>query len=280
MSTGNSSQMEAGGPSILGNLKQIPPALVVGVAFFGIWELAVWGFKIKEFLLPKPSSIWKEVMNQWSGAEGTLSTAPLKTAGWNTGYIAVTGLILGLVFGVALALTVTRFRRVGGALTPFAVAVNATPIIALAPIFNNWFGITGNFSNQAIVMVVVFFPVFINTAKGLTDVHPDQLELMRSYGASDFTILRRVRVPNAIPFFLTSLRLAAPLCVIAAIVAEYFGGPQDRLGPVITQNASFTRYDSAWAAIVVASAIGLSLFGLALLVERYAMPWKRPAEAA
>ena len=271
---------ESASPSILGRLKRIPPALVVGVVFFGTWELAVWGLKIKEFLLPKPSSIWKEVVNQWSGAEGTLSTAPLKTAGWNTGYIAVTGLIMGLVFGVALALTVTRFRRVGGALTPFAVAVNATPIIALAPIFNNWFGITGNFSNQAIVMVVVFFPVFINTAKGLTDVHPDQLELMRSYGASDFTILRQVRVPNAIPFFLTSLRLAAPLCVIAAIVAEYFGGPQDRLGPVITQNASFTRYDSAWAAIVVASAIGLSLFGLALLVERYAMPWKRPAETA
>ncbi len=266
-------------PSILGRLNQIPPALIVGVVFFGAWELAVRIFKIKEFLLPKPSSIWKEVVSQWSGADGTLSTAPLKAAGWNTGYIAVTGLILGLVFGVALALTVTRFQRVGGALTPFAVAVNATPIIALAPIFNNWFGITGNFSNQAIVMVVVFFPVFINTAKGLTDVHPDQLELMRSYGASDFTILRRVRVPNAIPFFLTSLRLAAPLCVIAAIVAEYFGGPQDRLGPVITQNASFTRYDSAWAAIVVASAIGLSLFGLALLVERYAMPWKRPAEA-
>ncbi len=269
----------SGQSSIMKWLQRVPPAVVVGIVFFGTWEIFMRILKLKEFLLPKPSSIVKEVVNQWSGAEGTLSTAPLKTAGWNTGYIAVTGLILGLVLGVTLALTVTRFRRIGGTLTPFAVAVNATPIIALAPIFNNWFGITGNFSNQAIVMVVVFFPVFINTAKGLTDVHPDQLELMRSYGSSDFTILRRVRIPNAIPFFLTSLRLAAPLCVIAAIVAEYFGGPQDRLGPVITQNASFTRYDSAWAAIVVASAIGLSLFGLALLVERFAMPWKRPADA-
>ncbi len=259
-------------------LRKIPPGAVVGVVFFGAWEAIMRIRDSTEFLLPRPSSIAREVIRQWSGNDGTLSTAPLKTAGWNTGYVAVTGLVLGLLVGVLLALVVTRFRRIGGSLTPFAVAINATPIIALAPIFNNWFGITGNLSNQAIVMVVVFFPVFINTAKGLTEVHPDQLELMRSYGASDFTILRRVRIPNATPFFLTSLRLAAPLCVIAAIVAEYFGGPQDRLGPVITQNASFTRYASAWAAIVVASGIGLGLFGLALLTERFAMPWKRPAQ--
>ena len=167
-------------------------------------------------------------------------------------------------------------RQTCGAVTPFAVAINATPIVALAPIFNAWFGLTDPASNQAVVVVVVFFPVFINTTKGLTQVHADQLELMRSFGASEFTVLRRVRIPNAMPFFLTSLRIAAPLSVIAAIVAEYFGGPQSRLGPVITQNASFARYDVAWAAIVVASGIGLALFLLAVLAERIAMPWKRP----
>ena len=125
------------------------------------------------------------------------------------------------------------------------------------------------------VVAVVFFPVFINTAKGLTEAHPDQLELMASLGASDTTTLRTVRIPNALPFFLTSLRIGAPLSVIAAIVAEYFGGPTDRLGPVITQNASFARYDSAWAAIVVASVIGLALFALALGAERIFMPWKQ-----
>lgn len=258
-------------------LKRIPPAVVVGAAFFGLWELLVRALGIDGFLLPRPTAIAGQVIEQWNGSEETLSTASLRTAGWNTGFIAISGLVLGLLVGVGLALVVTRFRAVGDSITPFAVALNATPIIALAPIFNNWFGITGRLSNQAIVVVVVFFPVFINTAKGLTDVHPDQIELMHSYGASDFTILKRVRIPNAIPFFLTSLRLAAPLCVIAAIVAEYFGGPQDRLGPVITQNAAFTRGDAVWAAIVVASAVGLGLFGLAMLVERFAMPWKRPA---
>ena len=127
-------------------------------------------------------------------------------------------------------------------------------------------------------MVVVFFPVFINVARGLTEVQPNQLELMRSYAASPTTVLRQVRIPNALPFFAVSLRLAAPLSVIAAIVAEYFGGPTNRLGPVITQNASFARYDNAWAAIVVASALGLILFGAALLIEKLINPGARPVD--
>jgi len=154
------------------------------------------------------------------------------------------------------------------------VVVNATPIVALAPIFNAWFGITGTLSNQSVVIAVVFFPVFINTSRGLTAVHPDEIELMHSYAASKWTIFREVRVPNALPFFANSLRLVAPLSVIAAIVAEYFGGPQDRIGNVITSNVAFVRYDVAWAAIGVASALGLGLFAIALLVERASMPWR------
>ncbi len=258
-------------------LDAIAPAAIAGVALLALWELVVRAFGIREFLLPRPSSIGQALADNWSTAEG-VSTVSLRQAGWNTSLIAVTGLIVGVLLGVALALLATRYVRVGRTLTPFAVAANATPIIALAPIFNAWFGITSPLSNQAVVVVVVFFPVFVNTARGLLEVEPAQIELMRSYGASDASILRNVRIPNAVPFFLTSLRLAAPLSVIAAIVAEYFGGPQDRLGPVITQNASFARYAEAWAAIVVASVAGLVLFALAVAVERLAMPWRRPAD--
>lgn len=256
-------------------LARLSAPLVVGVAIFGLWEAIITVFDIQEFLLPKPSSIWSALLEGWSPDEASgLATASLRDAGWSTGVVAVSGLICGVVAGAALALLAVRFIRVGETLTPFAVAVNATPIVALAPIFNAWFGITSIWSNVAVVVAVVFFPVFINTAKGLVDAHPNQLELMDSLGASRSTTLRRVRIPNALPFFLTSLRIAAPLSVIAAIVAEYFGGPTDRLGPVITQNASFARYDSAWAAIVVASVLGLILFALALAAERVLMPWK------
>ncbi len=242
------------------------PPIVVGVIIVSLWEGVVRAFDIKEFLLPKPTSIMAAVGDQW---------VPLRTAGWQTGRTAVAGLLIGVVTGALLALVISRFGWLRGSVTPLAVALNATPIIALAPIFNAWFGITDFRSNTAVVIVVVFFPVFINTGKGLDEVEPNQIELMRSLAASDTTVLRMVRIPNALPFFLTSLRLAAPLSVIAAIVAEYFGGPQNRLGPFITQNASFSRYANAWAAIVVASAIGLALFALSALVEKVSMPWKQ-----
>lgn len=260
---------------LLSRLRDLTPAVVAGTLFLVGWELTVRLFGIQEFLLPRPSSIVSALVDNWNGSDRG-SSVPLWQAGWNTTVIAVTGLVAGVALGGLLALLVTRFGRFGRAVTPLAVAANATPIIALAPIFNAWFGITSMVSNQAVVVVVVFFPVFVNTARGLLDVEPAQLELMRSYGTSELSVLRHVRIPNAVPFFLTSLRLAAPLSVIAAIVAEYFGGPQDRLGPVITQNASFARYDVAWAAIVVASVVGLVLFGLALAVEKLAMPWRRP----
>lgn len=247
------------------HLNGLWPPLIVGVGFLALWELVVVVFGIKEFLLPRPSSIAGALRSEWS----TLLEALIQT-----GIVAVSGLAIGVAVGLILALVVSRFARISDAATPLAVALNATPIIALAPIFNAWFGITSYRSNQAVVIAVVFFPVFLNTVKGLSQVEPAQLELLRSYAASEWTVLRRAKIPNAVPFFLTSLRLAAPLSVIAAIVAEYFGGPQNRLGPVITQNASFARYDNAWAAIVMASLLGLGLFGLAVAAERL-VPWSR-----
>lgn len=262
-----------------GRLSFLVPPIVFGIGFLLVWEVAVRVLGIQEFLLPRPSSIGSALRTEWAGEIGGGRITNLREAGWETGKVAVLGLFFGVALGAILALFTTRFRLLRESFTPLAVVANATPIVALAPIFNAWFGITGIASNVAVVMVVVFFPVFINVARGLTEVHPNQLELMRSYAASPTTVLRQVRIPNALPFFATSLRLAAPLSVIAAIVAEYFGGPTNRLGPVITQNASFARYDNAWAAIVVASVIGLALFGLALVIERLISPGRRPVDA-
>ena len=249
----------------VGRLRALVPPLVAGALFLGAWEGGVRGLGFSKILLPWPTSIWAQLIDQWP---------TLRHAGWETGRIAVSGLVVVVVAGVLLAFLTSRFRTVNEGLTTLAVAVNAPPIVALAPIFNAWFGITGTLSNQAVVVAVVFFPVFINTAKGLTEVHPDEIELMRSYAAGEWMILREVRIPNALPFFANALRLVAPLSVIAAIVAEYFGGPQDRIGNVITSNAGFARYDAAWAAIAVASAVGLALFASALLIERVSMPWR------
>ena len=112
----------------------------------------------------------------------------------------------------------------------------------LAPIFNNIFSTTSAIPRRLVVTVIVFFPIFVNTLRGLLQVDATKTELMRSYGASDGVVLRKVRIPNALPFFFTGLKLAASLGVIAAVVAEYFGGLQNGLGSRITSYAGATNY--------------------------------------
>jgi len=242
--------------------------VLFGAAFIGAWEGFVRLFDIKKFLLPRPSAIWTAFGDNLD---------QIREAARITGTNAVYGLIVGVLLGVAAALLCSRFRFVNDTVTPLASAVNSMPIIAVAPVFNIWFGTTNSFSRRAVVILVVFFPVFVNVAKGLTQVDATQLELMRSYAAPERDVLRRVRIPNALPFLMSALRLAASLAVIAAIVAEYFGGTQGSLGQVITQSAGLSRYDKAWAAVLAASAIGLGLFGIALLLERIVLPWQRAA---
>ncbi len=238
--------------------------LVAGVIIVAGWELLLVLWNPDGFVLPPPSEIIGSVFDNWDA---------IWAAARNTGFVIVTGLVAGVAVGVAAALLVTRFRLANEIITPLAVALNAVPIIALAPIFNAWFGLLSARSNQAIVVVLVFFPIFINTAKGLTLVEPAQLELMDSYAAGKWRTTREVRIPNAMPFFFTALKLSTSLAVIAAIVAEYFGGRQDALGPLITQSAGLTRYGDAWAAVLAGTVIGAVLYLLAGVLEHVAMPW-------
>ena len=240
------------------------PPVVAAVVLFGGWELMLTVVNAEGFVLPQPSEIVGAAFD---------NSQSILTATRVTGFIVVTGLLAGVVVGVTAAVLVSLFRAANDTLTPLAVAVNAVPIIALAPIFNAWFGLLSPRSNQAVVVVLVFFPVFINTARGLSQVEPSQIELMRSYGASRWRILREVRAPNAMPFFFTALKLSTSLAVIAAIVAEYFGGRQDAIGNIITNSAGLTRYDDAWAAVLAGSLVGIGLYALAVLAERLLMPW-------
>ena len=245
-------------------LHQLLPPVMAAVIGFGGWELLLWLTQPDGFVLPPPSEI--------AGAVAENFTA-IQTGTKVTGFIVVTGLLAGVLCGVAAALLVTAFRTANETLTPLAVAVNAIPIVALAPIFNAWFGLLSPRSNQAVVVALVFFPIFINTSRGLVEVESSQIELMESYGANKWRIIREVRIPNAMPYFFTALKLSTSLAVIAAIVAEYFGGRQDALGNIITNSAGLTRYADAWAAVLAGSLMGIGLYGLAVLLERITMPW-------
>ncbi|HUG85731.1 MAG TPA: ABC transporter permease subunit [Euzebya sp.] len=240
--------------------------LAGGIAILLIWEVVLAVLAPERFLLPRPSVIALALVEH---------AEQIGSAARSTGYVAVTGLLAGIVLGVVAALLVSLSRTVGEAVTPMAVAVNAMPIIALAPVFNAWFGSLAPRSNQAVVAVVVFFPVFIGTVKGLTQVETIHLELMESMAASRWRILREVRIPGAMPYFFTACKVVASLAVIAAIVDEYFGGRQDALGPLIVQSAGLSRYDDAWAAVAAGAAMGIALYLAVVLIERLSMPWAR-----
>jgi NitT/TauT family transport system permease protein len=138
---------------------------------------------------------------------------------------------------------------------------------------NNWFGVLNPLSKMMIVAVLVFFPVLVNVTRGLTQVEPAALELMRSYAASEGTILRVVRIPNALPYFFTALKIGTTLSLIGAIVGEYFGGANDVLGRIVVQSASALRFDVTWAAIILASITGIALYLIVAAVERLVIPW-------
>lgn len=263
--------MKGSGNQLTASFSPWLPVVVAGFVIFGGWELALTIYNPDGFVLPPPSDIVASFVDNFDVVWQAVKV---------TGFIIVTGLVAGVVAGAAAALIVTRFRLGDEIITPLAVAVNAVPIIALAPIFNAWFGSLSPRSNQAVVLVLVFFPIFINTTRGLSDVEASQIELMESYAAGRWRITREVRIPNALPYFFTALELATSLAVIAAIVAEYFGGRQDALGNIITNSAGLTRYDDAWAAVLAGALIGFALYLLIQVAEHFVMPWKTRADSS
>ena len=240
---------------------------VIGIA---LWQGLTAAFHVQTFLLPKPTDIAKSF---WDN----------KGALWHAGVYtlkeALGGFALGGALGVAVALFLARFRTVGAALMPFAIAANAIPIIAFAPITNNWFGLLNPFSKMAIAAVLCFFPTMINTLRGLISVHPSSIELMRSYGAGEVQTFRRVRIPNSLPFMFTGLKIAAVLSMIGAIVGEYFGGPTNALGVSILNDSQLFDFPRAWAGIALASVYGIGLYLAVAAVERWATSWHPSARA-
>jgi NitT/TauT family transport system permease protein len=234
------------------------PPVVFGVAFLALWEMAVEVFDWKPYFLPKPSDIWSAFVEDfdlvWSAA-------------WYSGKNALVGLVIGTVVGVTMSFVLMRFRLLNDMITPLAVALNAIPIIVLVSVFNIMFPITSDTPRRLMVTLVVYFIVLVNVARGLRQVESTHLELLRSYAAAPTQVLRKVRVPNAVPYLFTSLRIAAPVSVITAFVAEYFGGSQNGLGQRITSNLAQSRNATAWAYVLGACLLGLAFYLVAMLAE-------------
>ena len=234
------------------------PPVAVGVGALVLWEAIVRVLDLQPFVLPAPTEIWSAFTDRF----GDVVDKSLLT-----GSNALVGLVVGVVLGVALSFVTVRFRLLEEMVTPLAVALNAVPIVVIVPVLNNvLFGTSSQVPRRLMVALVVFFVVLVNVTKGLRQVSTTQLELMRSYAASPRQILRKVRIPNALGHLFTALKIAAPLAVITAFVAEYFGGPQDGLANAVTNSLNGSK-DVTWAYVIGASTLGLTFYLASIAIE-------------
>jgi NitT/TauT family transport system permease protein len=239
-------------------LSAVWPPVVFGVVFLAAWEAAVKVFDWKPYFLTPPSAIWRAFVDNLSF---------IWDAAVVSGTNALVGLVLGVVLGVAMSFLLMRFNVLNDMIGPLAVALNAIPIVVLVAVFTNQFSGTSEVPRRLMVTIIVYFVVLVNVAKGLRDVETTHLELMRSYAASPRAVLRQVRVPNAVPYLFTALKIAAPLAVITSIVAEYFGGPQNGLGLRIKSNFSNSKNALGWAYVLASCILGLGFYLISIALE-------------
>ncbi|KQR11020.1 ABC transporter permease [Cellulomonas sp. Leaf334] len=233
--------------------------VLLGVVALLLWQAFVVGAGIKPYLLPSPTAI----------VEQLLLVLPLVwSAALATGMNVLVGLVVGSVVAVGAAIVAARSRMADTLLSPTAAALSVMPIVALAPALNTMFGTTSTTPRRLVVSVVVFAPVFVNMLRGLRQVQPVHRDLLKAYAATPRQITRTVTIPGALPYLFTGLRIASSTAVIAAIVAEYFGGLQNGLGSRITSAASNSAYARAWAFVLGAILLGLVFYLATLALER------------
>lgn len=250
--------------AVMWRSSSLVPAVVTFVLGLTLWEGAVRLFRVPIYLLPAPTQVLTTMAQQ---------PALLLRIGLATFREAITGFAIGCGMGALVAASCVRWRRLADALVPLSVASNAIPIVALAPILGIWLGSTRPASKIAVVVIMTFFPTLLNVFRGLVSPSADALQLMHSYAAPQRDIFLKLRLPAALPYLFNALKLCATLSMIGAVVAEFFGGPQNTLGVYIKSQAGILRTREAWSAIVIACLLGIGFYLVIVVLERMVMPW-------
>ena len=243
--------------------KFIVPSLF-GVVFLFMWELIVIGLSINPVLLPAPTAIASKFSSSldilWIDFVQTLVKG------------ALSGYILGCGSAFLTAIAIDKFNFLKRGLLPLGNFISALPIVGMAPIFVMWFGFDWQ-SKCAIVIVMVYFPMLVNSVQGLELIDPSRQDLMRTYNASYTQTLFKLRLPSALPFIFNGLKICSTLALIGAIVAEFFGSPIKGMGFRISSEVGRFALDMVWAEIFVAAMAGCLFYGLIALIERRATFW-------
>ena len=253
----------AGAPAARQAINILIPA-VFGITLLVLWELLVAGAGISKVLLPAPSEIWLRLTNSvptlWADFQQTFLKAVL--VGYAIG--------CGSAFLTAILVDRVPFLRRG--LLPIGNLVSALPIIGVAPIMVMWFGFDWP-SKAAVVIIMTFFPMLVNTVSGLAASDAMQRDLMRTYAANYWQTLFKLRMPMAMPFIFNALKINSTLALIGAIVAEFFGTPIVGMGFRISTEVGRMNVDMVWAEIAVAALAGSLFYGIVALLERAFTFW-------
>jgi NitT/TauT family transport system permease protein len=242
--------------------RQYWPTIMLFAFLLASWQAAVTFGGIREYLLPAPLSVWNAL---WHG--DTQWAQHL----WTTTFEIIGAFLIAAIVGVALGVAIAWSPLLANALVPFLVFVNTLPKVAVAPLFLIWMGY-GIFPNMLMGALIGFFPVVINTAVGLSQVEADMLDLGRVFNAPKWKIFVKIRIPNALPYILSALKITATAAVVGAIVGEFVAS-QRGLGYVIIAAQSSMNTSVAFAALVWISVVGLVLYGAVVLLAHLWAPW-------
>ena len=248
------------------NLRAVRIAIpiIFGLAVLALWEGLVSGLNISPIILPAPSVIAATFVASTDTLWLDFSQTVIKGA--------LSGFIIGAAAAFGTALLVDRSGFLQRGLLPIGNFVAALPIVGIAPILVNWFGFDWH-SKAAVVVVMVFFPILVNTVQGLKEASRMQLDLMQTYAASYPQTLIKLRLPAAMPFIFNGLKVATTLALIGAIVAEYFGSPTRGMGFRISTEVGRLGLDMVWAEITVAAMAGSAFYGIVAMFEKGVTFW-------
>jgi NitT/TauT family transport system permease protein len=238
--------------------------LLFGAVVFYLWEVLVRGFGVSPVILPSPS------------AAAARFASSLPTLGQDFVQTFIRGVLIGYAIGCSAGLLVAivaqRYAFLGRGLLPLGNFFSALPLVGVAPIMVMWFGFDWP-SKAAVVALVTFFPMLVNTLAGLSASGHMERDLMRSYGADHRQMLTKLYLPAALPFIFNALKINATLALIGAIVAEFFGTPTQGIGFRISTEAGRMAIDMVWAEIALAAIAGMAFYGLVALAERATTFW-------
>ena len=239
-------------------------AIVFGAWTLVFWQLLILALGVPKVLLPAPSQIWAALLASWDTLAVDFVQTVLRAV--------LAGYAIGCGAGFAVGVLIDRSPFLQRGLLPLSALASAVPLVGIAPIFVMWFGFDWP-SKAAVVALMTFFPMLVNTLAGLRSAGHMELDLMRSYGAGYWRSLLMLRIPVALPFVFNALKVNSTLALIGAIVAEFFGSPISGLGFRISTEAARLNMPVVWAAILVAAVSGSLAFGLLAWVERRATFW-------